>query len=156
MLKEIVVEVERTQVVEIEQKGYSGYSGGSGYSGASGYSGYSGLDGQYAGSGYSGYSGRSGFSGIGGVAGSGEAPQIAFWQDVNTLTGDDELTWDRTTKHINIEGVVRQKAVPVPGLPGVDEIKYFVTANGVSPNRVVLWKGLLQDGTELIVASIIT
>jgi hypothetical protein len=52
MPKEIIVGIEKTQVVEIGVVGYSGYSGTSGYSGWSGYSGYSGR------SGYSGYSGN--------------------------------------------------------------------------------------------------
>ena len=46
-------------------------------------------------------------------------------------------------------------SMPDPATPASEKVKVFVTANGTTPTREVAWKAKLENGDEVILASLL-
>jgi len=52
-------------------------------------------------------------------------------------------------------GAIQLEAMLAPLDPGADKVKTYVTAVGIHPSREVAWKCRLEDGSEVILASLL-
>ena len=77
-------------------------AGTAGTSGVAGTSGTSGITGTSGTSGTSGITGTSGTSGIGSAVGT--SPQLAYFNDTNSLTSTSSLSWNANTLQLNVSG----------------------------------------------------
>lgn len=70
--------------------------------------------------------------------------------------GLDDVTdiGNTTTNGITIS-TLTQTSTTAPSTPGANSTVMYVTASGTTPNREIAWKVKTEDGTEIIIASIL-
>jgi hypothetical protein len=54
-----------------------------------------------------------------------------------------------------LSGAIQLEAMLAPTNPASEKVKTYVTAAGSTPNREVAWKCILEDGSEVILASLL-